>query len=89
MDDCADAERDSATVVEVERHGEEAGICEPISLVAVVLGHTSGVMNDDHAWHGAGGVRSMDRDCRIHPGKAHSLSPHPGADQTRLHEPQI
>jgi transposase len=31
----------------------------------------------------------VDRDRRIHPGKAHSLSPHPGADQTRLHQPQI
>ena len=31
----------------------------------------------------------VDRDRRIHPGKAHPLSPNPGADQARLHQPQV
>jgi hypothetical protein len=31
----------------------------------------------------------VDRDRRIHPGKAHSLSPNLGADQARLHQPQV
>jgi len=31
----------------------------------------------------------VDRDRRIHPGKAHPLSPHLGADQARLHQPQV
>jgi hypothetical protein len=30
----------------------------------------------------------VDRDCRIDSGKAQALSPHPGADQARLHQPQ-
>ena len=42
-----------------------------------------------NAWNQNPQTLRMDRDCRIHSGKAHPLSPNPGADPARLHEPQV
>jgi hypothetical protein len=53
-----DTKGESAAVVEVERYGEEARLREPIGLVAAILGHASGVVNDDDARYGAGGKGS-------------------------------
>ena len=41
------------------------------------------------AWNQNPKALRLDRDRRIHPGKTHSLSSNLGADQARLHQPQV
>ena len=71
--DLADADEPAALVVEVGSDGEEAGLGEPVGLVAMVLAHAEDVVQDDdagdRAWGGRNGepgghlaARSRDED---------------------------
>ena len=56
--DRAEAEKKAAPVVEVDGEGKEAGLGQPIGLVAVIPAHAEDVVKDDDAGHGAGGGRN-------------------------------
>jgi hypothetical protein len=54
-DDGAEAEKKASSVIEIGGKSEEAGLSEPIALVAEVLAHAKDVVKDDDTWSWAGG----------------------------------